>query len=150
MIFCNIGNPQALRQKPITFLRQILACVNYPELLKHPEIFPKDVIERAKHYIDNIPGGVGAYSHSKGVACVRQEVTEFLKKRDGYECDPENIYLTDGASSGVKSILNVLISNSSDGIMIPIPQYPLYSAAIELFGGVQVYIYILILYIYYI
>jgi alanine transaminase len=32
-------------------------------------------------------------------------------------------------------ILQTLISNEKDGIMIPIPQYPLYSASVALNGG---------------
>lgn len=32
----------------------------------------------------------------------------------------------------------MLIRNHNDGIMIPIPQYPLYSALITLFGGTQI------------
>jgi alanine transaminase len=43
-------------------------------------------------------------------------------KRDGVpECDPKNIYLTNGAGEGVKLLFNMLISGKNDGIMIPIP-----------------------------
>ena len=52
--------------------------------------------------------------------------------------DPETIFLTNGASEGAKHIIEMLIAAPSDGIMIPIPQYPLYSAAIRKCGGVQV------------
>jgi aspartate/methionine/tyrosine aminotransferase len=38
----------------------------------------------------------------------------------------------------VKTLLNMLIRDDKDGIMIPIPQYPLYSAAITALGGAQV------------
>ena len=88
--------------------------------------------------MDNISGGIGAYSHSKGVEVVRQEVASFLEKRDGFSADPEDIYLTDGASPGIQNTLNMIINGKQDGIMIPIPQYPLYSAAIALLGGTQV------------
>ncbi len=48
IIYCNIGNPQALEQKPLTFLRQVLALCQYPDLLSHAaELFPPDVIETA-------------------------------------------------------------------------------------------------------
>ncbi len=30
VVMCNIGNPQALGQKPITFFRQVLALTEYP------------------------------------------------------------------------------------------------------------------------
>lgn len=32
-------------------------------------------------------------------------------------------------------VMNLAISGPNDGIMVPIPQYPLYSASIALYGG---------------
>lgn len=32
LVFCNIGNPQSLGQKPLTFVRQVLALCDYPEV----------------------------------------------------------------------------------------------------------------------
>lgn len=49
--------------------------------------------------------------------------------------DINHIFMTEGASQGVHLLLNSLITSSNDSIMIPIPQYPLYSAAIALNGG---------------
>ena len=48
------------------------------------------------------------------------------------------IFLTDGASKGVQAVLRLLVDGPPDGVMIPIPQYPLYSATITLYGGAQV------------
>lgn len=48
--YCNIGNPQSLGQPPISFPRQVLSIVTNPELLNHPQLFPKDVRERAIRY----------------------------------------------------------------------------------------------------
>ncbi|KAJ3094835.1 hypothetical protein HK100_006002 [Physocladia obscura] len=42
------------------------------------------------------------------------------------------------ASPAVQLVLNTLISHSKVGIMIPIPQYPLYTASIALFNGTVV------------
>jgi aspartate/methionine/tyrosine aminotransferase len=36
--------------------------------------------------------------------------------------------------AGVKTILNMLVSGPDDGVMIPIPQYPLYSATLTALG----------------
>ena len=38
IIYCNIGNPQALQQKPTTYLRQLLSLVEYPALLGDPRV----------------------------------------------------------------------------------------------------------------
>ena len=43
--------------------------------------------------------------------------------------------MTDGASVAVRMVLNAMIRNESDGILVPIPQYPLYSASIKLYGA---------------
>lgn len=145
IIYCNIGNPQQLHQKPITFFRQVLSCMEYPALIDHPaasQIYPQDVLQRAKHLLANFSGGTGAYSHSKGERIVREHVAAFLHKRDGYAADPEDIYLSDGASGSVSKALNILIHSKKDGVMIPIPQYPLYSATIPLLGGTQLNYYL--------
>lgn len=138
IIFTNVGNPHALGQKPLSFPRQVVALCQAPFLLDDPNvglIFPADAIARAKHYISLTPGGLGAYSDSRGLPGIRKEVAEFIQRRDGYPSDPELIYLTDGASKGVMQILNTIIGGQGDGILVPVPQYPLYSATIALLGG---------------
>jgi len=139
IIYCNIGNPQALKQKPLTFIRQVLSICQYPDLMdKCREQFPPDVIEVAKKVLNGTKHGVGAYSESKGVKLIREAVAEFIHERDGIPADPDAIYLTDGASKGVQTALRLLISGPQDGIMIPIPQYPLYSATLTLYEGKQI------------
>ncbi|GLJ21097.1 hypothetical protein SUGI_0385480 [Cryptomeria japonica] len=138
IIFTNVGNPQALGQKPLTFPRQVIALCQAPFLMEDPNVdllFPADAIARARHYIAMTSGGLGAYSDSRGLPGIRKEVAEFIERRDGYPSDPELIFLTDGASKGVMQILNTVICNENDGILVPVPQYPLYSATISLCGG---------------
>jgi aspartate/methionine/tyrosine aminotransferase len=138
IIYCNIGNPQALKQKPLTYLRQILSLLEYPELLKSPEaarLFPADVIRRVQSILALHPPGTGAYTQSAGMPFIRKAVAEFITRRDGIPSKAEDVILTDGASKGVQAALIALVNNPNDGVMIPIPQYPLYSASITLFGG---------------
>ncbi|KAK0536210.1 alanine transaminase [Tilletia horrida] len=148
VVTANIGNPQQqpnLAQKPITFWRQIAALTEFPALLEdetlpkevRSKIFPEDVQERARHLLHDL-GSVGAYSHSKGAASIRKHVAEFIEERDGYPSDPELIYLTSGASGGVALLMQVLVADSSTGLLIPIPQYPLYSATLSLYNAHQV------------
>lgn len=171
IINCNIGNPQQLGQKPITFFRQVSSLLDNPLLLS-PEmlestakLFPADVIARAQELHKTV--NMGAYSHSMGVPSIRKTVAKFIEERDGAELgpvNPDHIFLTAGwvffsknmlflyilfisskpfhlfytiisASDGVKAVLQVLIESPNVGIMIPIPQYPLYTAAISLYNG---------------
>jgi len=37
LILCNIGNPHAVKQKPITFYRQVAAALYVPELASDPQ-----------------------------------------------------------------------------------------------------------------
>eukprot|EP00005_Dracoamoeba_jomungandri_P006001 CAMPEP_0174262176 /NCGR_PEP_ID=MMETSP0439-20130205/12818_1 /TAXON_ID=0 /ORGANISM="Stereomyxa ramosa, Strain Chinc5" /LENGTH=471 /DNA_ID=CAMNT_0015346833 /DNA_START=171 /DNA_END=1586 /DNA_ORIENTATION=- len=145
ILFCNIGNPQSLNQKPITFLRQVCSLMEYPDLLDKEgieHIFAEDAIARARKLLASVPGGIGAYSGSSGVEAIREDVASFIEERDGHPSDPNDIFLTNGASSAVTYLLNCLIRDSKDGVMIPIPQYPLYSATIPLLGGSALHYYL--------
>ena len=136
IIYCNIGNPQSLGQQALTWNRQILALCEYPALMEVAQAsFPPDVRETAKAILAGTKHGLGAYSESRGVRFIREAVAEFILERDHIGVDPESIFLTDGASKGVQTILRLLISGPQDGIMVPIPQYPLYSATITLYEG---------------
>jgi len=138
--FCNIGNPQAFVRPPITFHRQVLACVLYPALMANEAVsFPKDVVDRAQRLLASTAHqNIGAYTNSRGLATVRKSVSDFLRRRDGFEANIDHLFLTNGASTGIKYAIQCLISKPTDGILIPIPQYPLYSATIALCGGTAV------------
>lgn len=117
IIMCNIGNPQSVGQKPITFYRQVLALTDYPQLMDAPEaskLFPADVMANAKHILENMKGGTGAYSESKGVAALRQMVANGIEARDGgHKCDIDDLWLTDGASVACHYIMKTLISTTT-------------------------------------
>ncbi|KAJ6562376.1 alanine aminotransferase [Mycena capillaripes] len=137
VISSNIGNPQqkGLDQPPITFTRQVAALTEWPALADlAPGVFPADVVARAKELSVEI-GSIGAYSHSQGVPFIRKGVAKFISDRDGYPANPDDIFLTAGASAGVSLLINMLISEPTAGILIPIPQYPLYTAALAQHHG---------------
>jgi alanine transaminase len=86
VISANIGNPQQLDQKPITFFRQVLSLLEYPPLLEKEDVllnqlgYKSDVIARAKWLLKEI-GSVGAYSASTGPAGIRQSIANFLESK---------------------------------------------------------------------
>ncbi|CAA0821178.1 Alanine aminotransferase 2- mitochondrial [Striga hermonthica] len=142
ILYCNIGNPQSLGQQPITFFREVLALCDHPAILDKSEtqgLFSADSIERAFEILDQIPGrATGAYSHSQGIKGLRDTICKGIEARDGFPADPNDIFLTDGASPAVHMMMQLLIRSKDDGILCPIPQYPLYSASIALHGGTLV------------
>jgi len=128
---CNIGNPQVFGQAPFTYNRQVLSAVMNPELLR-TNVYHKDVLKRAETYLNHVPSGLGAYSDSQGFKLVRENIANFIGKRDGVPSNPDNIYLTDGATFGLHVSLQTILSGPNDGVMLPIPQYPLYTALLSL------------------
>jgi len=138
MVPCNIGNPQAVGQDPLTFHRQVLAMLTDPSLARRADLYPDDARERANRYLEGAKGKMGAYSHSKGHLVFREDIAKFLTERDGVETDPDDIFLTDGASVGCKLVLQMAVRGPKDGVLLPIPQYPLYSASMTLLGGQSV------------
>nr|XP_023679571.1 alanine aminotransferase 2-like [Paramormyrops kingsleyae]XP_023679573.1 alanine aminotransferase 2-like [Paramormyrops kingsleyae]XP_023679574.1 alanine aminotransferase 2-like [Paramormyrops kingsleyae] len=146
VIRANIGDAHAMGQRPITFFRQVVALCSYSKLLEDDK-FPEDAKNRARRILQACNGGsIGAYSASQGIECVRQDVARYIERRDGgITCNPDNIYLCTGASDGIVAILKLLVSGEGrtrTGVMIPIPQYPLYSAALADLGAVQVSYYL--------
>lgn len=140
VISANIGNPQQLDQKPITFFRQVCSLLENPQLLDREDVlvnslgYKSDVLDRARWLLKHA-GSVGAYSASTGVPVIRESIARFLERRDGFPADPAHIYLSGGASAGVNTLLNVLCADQSTGILVPIPQYPLYTATLSLLNA---------------
>ncbi|MFB3895526.1 MAG: aminotransferase class I/II-fold pyridoxal phosphate-dependent enzyme [bacterium] len=164
VILCNIGNPQALGQYPLTYYRQVLSLVEDRTKIERERQLKKIylgnkaafkgmnsadfisdyLLDLTEKVLANTVIGMGAYSESNGYCFIREAVAKFINKRDGFKAsselsaNPDSIFISNGASENAKHIIDLLISKPTDGIMIPTPQYPLYSASIKKVGGVQV------------
>ena len=114
--------------------------MEYPALLEHEEVnelYPQDIIERAKHLHHLMPHGTGAYTQSAGMPFIKQAIADFIEKRDGIPTNENQIILTDGASKGVSAVLTALLKKPSDGVMLLIPKYHLYILTIELYVAIH-------------
>jgi alanine transaminase len=140
VISANIGNPQQLDQKPITFFRQVLSLVEYPPLLETEDVlrdslgYKQDVIDRARWLLKEVKS-VGAYSMSAGAMGIRESVAKYIERRDGFPASSSDIYLSAGASSGVNTLLHIIAGKPETGILVPIPQYPLYTATLAVLNA---------------
>lgn len=56
MIKANIGDAHAMGQRPITYIRQVLALVSYPDLIDKSD-FPEDVKKKARSILAGCKGG---------------------------------------------------------------------------------------------
>lgn len=143
VIRANIGDCHAMNQKPLTFYRQMLACATNPNLMETDPTIPIDVKQRVNDILKACGGhSVGAYSDACGLEIIRRQCANYIEKRDGLPADWQNIFLTTGASEVVKAMLSFINHSRKPGlpvgVMIPIPQYPLYSATICELGMHQV------------
>lgn len=112
----------------------MLSCVINPDLLNIEAINP-DARNRARTLLTEIISP-GSYPPVLGYTSVRESVARFIAKTDCVNKPSiENIILTDGASQGAHLLLNAMLMSPNDAVMIPVPTYPLYSAAISLYGG---------------
>jgi len=146
VIRANIGDCHATGQKPLTFIRQVIACATENSLLENSS-YPADVKERVKLLLSYCGGkSAGAYSESTGIEIVRRHVADYIKERDGFDSDWQNIVLSGGASEVIRSLLSLVNNQQPNekliGVMIPIPQYPLYSATIAEYGMHQISYYL--------
>ena len=85
---------------------------------------------------------VGSYSDSRGIEIIRRHIADFISERDGVPCSYENVYLVNGASEGIKAMLFMVMggkcSEQQAGVMVPIPVFPLYNAALTELGAYMV------------
>lgn len=135
----NIGNPQNLGQLPITFPREVLSYLytdqsNFHDSNYSMSDYSIDVKNRAETYRKELKN-IESYTYYKGLNIVRENVAKFITKRDGCETFKEDILLTNGASGGIKIVLQSILEDQKDTVLAPIPQYPLYSASITLLGS---------------
>ncbi|XP_038069914.1 alanine aminotransferase 1-like [Patiria miniata] len=146
IVKCNIGDAHAMGQRPLTFLRQVVALCTYPKLLEDPS-FPEDAKNRARRILHSCKGGsIGSYSESPGLDVIREDAADYIQRRDGgIPSNPNDIILSAGASEGIRCVLKLLVSGKGkerSGVMIPIPQYPLYSATLAEIDAIQINYYL--------
>lgn len=128
LVQLNIGNPQALDQKPLTFPREVMSCV-FSNLATN-----KDAMHRSEYYKREILS-VEGLTNFLGMSIVRKNIARFIQSRDkNCEVTKDDIILSNGASGGIRLVLESLLNPGHDAVMVPIPQYPLYSALIRLMG----------------
>ncbi|MDD1782420.1 pyridoxal phosphate-dependent aminotransferase [Enterovibrio sp. ZSDZ35] len=83
--------------------------------------------------IRNLPTSQG-YCDSKGIYSARKAVVQHYQKRGMLDLDVEDVYLGNGVSELIVMSMQALL-NSGDELLVPSPDYPLWTAAVSLSGG---------------
>ncbi|MBC7705858.1 MAG: pyridoxal phosphate-dependent aminotransferase [Rhodoferax sp.] len=87
--------------------------------------------------IRNLPNSAG-YSDSKGIFAARKAVMHYTQQQNTKGVTLEDIYLGNGASELIVMASNAML-NDGDEMLIPAPDYPLWTAAVVLSGGTPVH-----------
>lgn len=93
--------------------------------------------ELVQDIIRNLPQSEG-YADSQGVYAARRAVMQEAQRIGIPGVDIEHIYLGNGVSELIVMSMQGLL-NSNDEVLVPSPDYPLWSAAIRLAGGIPVH-----------
>ncbi len=83
--------------------------------------------------IRNLPNSAG-YSDSKGIFSARKAVMHYTQQKNIKGVDIEDIYIGNGVSELIVMAMNALL-DAGDEVLVPAPDYPLWTAAVSLSGG---------------
>ncbi|MBG3079973.1 pyridoxal phosphate-dependent aminotransferase [Proteus mirabilis] len=83
--------------------------------------------------IRNLPSSQG-YSDSKGLFSARKAIMQHYQARDMRDVTVEDIYIGNGVSELIVQAMQALLNNG-DEMLVPAPDYPLWTAAVSLSGG---------------
>lgn len=93
--------------------------------------------EIVQDMIRNLPDSAG-YTDSKGLFAPRKSIVHYSQEQGATGVTVDDVYLGNGASELISLAVNALL-DSGDEVLVPSPDYPLWTAAVSLSGGVPVH-----------
>jgi alanine-synthesizing transaminase len=87
--------------------------------------------------IRNLPNAAG-YSDSKGIFAARKAIMHYTQLKEIKGVTLEDIYIGNGVSELIVMSMNALL-DTGDEVLVPAPDYPLWTAAVSLSGGTPVH-----------
>jgi alanine-synthesizing transaminase len=91
---------------------------------------PEEILQDV---ILNLPTAHG-YGDSKGLLSARRAVVQYYQDRNLHGVDIEDVWLGNGVSELIVMSLQALLNNG-DEVLVPMPDYPLWTASVSLCGG---------------
>ncbi len=91
---------------------------------------PDEIVQDMIH---NLPGAAG-YTDSKGLFAPRKAIVHYTQQKGVAGVGIDDVFIGNGASELITMSMNALLNNG-DEVLIPAPDYPLYTAAVSLSGG---------------
>jgi alanine-synthesizing transaminase len=93
--------------------------------------------EIVQDMIRNLPNAAG-YTDSKGLFAPRKAIVHYTQQKHVKGVTVDDVYLGNGASELITMSMNALL-NDGDEVLIPAPDYPLWTASVALSGGTPVH-----------
>lgn len=91
---------------------------------------PDEIIQDVIRLLPTAQG----YCESKGLYSARKAVMQHYQQRGLLSADIDDIYLGNGASELITIAMQALLNNG-DEVLVPAPDYPLWTASVSLAGG---------------
>ena len=95
---------------------------------------PESVVVDMIHHLRGAQG----YSDSKGIFSARTAISQYYQTRGLMQIGVEDIFIGNGVSELISMCLQAFMENG-DEILVPAPDYPLWTAAVTLTGGKPVH-----------
>ncbi|MEV7022027.1 pyridoxal phosphate-dependent aminotransferase [Kitasatospora sp. NPDC093558] len=95
---------------------------------------PEEIVQ---DIIRNLPKAHG-YSDSRGILPARRAVVQYYQQRGVEGVDVNDVYLGNGASELIQMAVTALVDDG-DEVLVPMPDYPLWTAVVRLAGGKAVH-----------
>jgi alanine-synthesizing transaminase len=91
---------------------------------------PDEIVQDMIRNMSNASG----YTDSKGLFAPRKAIMQYSQEKKIAGVTIDDIYLGNGASELIVMSMNALL-NTGDEVLVPAPDYPLWTAAVSLSGG---------------
>jgi alanine-synthesizing transaminase len=91
---------------------------------------PDEIVQDMIRNMSNASG----YTDSKGLFAPRKAVMHYTQEKKIAGVSIDDVYLGNGASELIVMSMNALL-NTGDEVLVPVPDYPLWTAAVSLSGG---------------
>ncbi|MBC3803569.1 aminotransferase class I/II-fold pyridoxal phosphate-dependent enzyme [Acetobacterium fimetarium] len=95
---------------------------------------PDEIVYDMKYNIKDAEG----YSNSQGIFSARKAIVQHYQTKGIMDLTVDDVFLGNGASELILFCMQALLDDG-DEILVPCPDYPLWSAAVNLAGGTAVY-----------
>ncbi len=87
--------------------------------------------------VHNLPEAQG-YSDSRGIYSARTAVAQYYQSRGLRDTNVEDVFIGNGVSELITMVLTAFIDDGNE-ILVPAPDYPLWTGAVTLAGGIPVH-----------